>query len=168
MVVMSDSYIDQDRGLDEGQQWLEKLLNLAKIPTKVIAQKQEDSYWLIIDETNLTPEQIDVLQGVDGKVIDAIQYLTNTILNINNHNSEEHLAYTVEIAGYRARRQQELLLMAEYAAKKVRLTGQEYELTSLSSTERRQIHTMLQDCEDLETYSHGQEPDRRLVVKIRN
>jgi len=164
---MNDSYTE-DRGLDEGQQWLEKLLNLAKIPAKVIAQQQEDSYWLIIDETNLTPEQVSVLEGVDGKVIDAIQYLTNTILNINNNDSEQHLAYTVEIAGYRARRQQELLLMAEYAAKKVRLTGQEYELTSLSSTERRQIHTMLQDCEDLETYSHGQEPDRRLVVKIRN
>ncbi len=168
MLVMSDSYIDRNQGLDEGQQWLEKLLNLAKIPAKVIAQQQEYSYWLIIDETNLTPEQISVLVGVDGKVIDAIQYLTNTILNINNHDSEQNLAYTVEIAGYRARRQEELLLMAEYAAKKVRLTGQEYELTSLSSTERRQIHTMLQDCEDLETYSHGQEPDRRLVVKIRN
>ena len=166
MLVMSDSYIDKE--LDEGQQWLEKLLNLAKIPAKVIAQKQEDSYWLTIDETNLTPEQVSVLVGVDGKVIDAIQYLTNTILNINNDNSEQHLAYTVEIAGYRARRQEELLLIAEYAAKKVRLTREEYELTSLSSTERRQIHTMLKDCEDLETYSHGQEPDRRLVVKIRN
>ncbi|MCL2931584.1 MAG: RNA-binding protein [Trichodesmium sp. MAG_R03] len=166
MPVMSDSYIDQ--GLDEGQQWLEKLLNLAKIPAKVIAQKQEDSYWLTIDETNLTPEQVSVLVGVDGKVIDAIQYLTNTILNINNDNSEQDLAYTVEIAGYRARRQEELLLMAEYAAKKVRLTREEYELPPLSSTERRQIHTMLKDCEDLETYSHGQEPDRRLVVKIRN
>ncbi|MCL2924550.1 MAG: RNA-binding protein [Trichodesmium sp. MAG_R04] len=166
MVVMSDSYTDKE--LDEGKQWLEKLLNLAKISAKVIAQKQEDSYWLTIDETNLTPEEVSVLVGVDGKAIDAIQYLTNTILNINNDNPEQHLAYTVEIAGYRARRQEELLLMAEYAAKKVRLTREEYELTSLSSTERRQIHTMLKDCEDLETYSHGQEPDRRLVVKIRN
>ena len=167
MVVMNDSYIDQYQELQKGQQWLEKLLNLAKIPAKVIAQQREDIYWLIIDETNLTPEQISTLVGVDGKVIDAIQYLINTILNINN-DSEEYLAYTVEISGYRARRQEELLLMAEYAAKKVRLTRQEYELKSLSSTERRQIHTMLKDCEDLETYSHGQEPDRRLVVKIRN
>ncbi|MEB3339576.1 R3H domain-containing nucleic acid-binding protein [Okeania sp.] len=167
MVLMNDSYIEQNQGPDEGQQWLEKLLNLAKIPAKVMAEQQGDSYWLTIDETNLTPEQVSILVGVDGKVIDAIQYLTNTILNLNN-NSEEPLLYTIEIGGYRARRQEELLLMAEYAAKKVRLTGQDYELTSLSSTERRQIHTMLQDCEDLETYSHGQEPDRRLVVKIKN
>ncbi|MDE5075250.1 MAG: RNA-binding protein [Trichodesmium sp. St15_bin1_1] len=166
MLVMN--YIYTDKGLDQGQQWLERLLNLAKIPAKVIARQQEDSYWLTIDETNLTPEQVSVLVGVDGKVIDAIQYLTNTILNISNDNYEQHLAYTVEIGGYRARRQEELLLMAEYAAKKVRLTRQDYELTSLSSTERRQIHTMLKDCEDLETYSHGQEPDRRLVVRIRN
>ena len=80
MLVMN--YIYTDKGLDQGQQWLERLLNLAKIPAKVIARQQEDSYWLTIDETNLTPEQVSVLVGVDGKVIDAIQYLTNTILNI--------------------------------------------------------------------------------------
>ncbi|NEQ73855.1 MAG: RNA-binding protein [Okeania sp. SIO2C9] len=165
MLVMNDSYIDQEP--DQGKRWLETLLNLAEIPAKVIAQEQEDGYWLIIDETNLTQEQISTLLGFDGKVIDAIQYLVNTILNIGN-DSEQHLSYTVEIAGYRVRRQEELLLIAEYAAKKVRLTGEEHELTSLSSAERRQIHTMLQDCEDLETYSHGQEPDRRLVVKIRS
>lgn len=165
MLVMNDSYIGQE--IEQGQQWLENLLNLAKIPAQVIAQEQEDSYWLIIDETNLIPEQISTLVGTDGKVIDALQYLVNTILNINN-DSEQHMFYTVEISGYRVRRQEELLLMADYAAKKVRLTGEEYELQSLSAAERRQIHTMLKDCEDIETYSHGQEPDRRLVVKIRS
>jgi spoIIIJ-associated protein len=158
---MIDSYTEQ------GQQWLEQLLNLAKIPTTVIAHQQEDCYWLVIDESNLTPEQISVLVGPDGIVIDAIQYLLNTILNIGQ-DSDQQVSYTVEIAGYRQRRQEELLLMAEYAAKQVRLTGIEYELISLSSAERRQVHTMLKDCEDLETYSRGQEPDRRLVVKIRN
>ena len=53
MLVMN--YIYTDKGLDQGQQWLERLLNLAKIPAKVIARQQEDSYWLTIDETNLTP-----------------------------------------------------------------------------------------------------------------
>lgn len=161
MLVMIDSYTEQ------GQQWLEQLLNLAKIPTTVIAHQQEDCYWLVIDESNLTPEQISVLVGPDGIVIDAIQYLLNTILNIGQ-DSDQQVSYTVEIAGYRQRRQEELLLMAEYAAKQVRLTGIEYELISLSSAERRQVHTMLKDCEDLETYSRGQEPDRRLVVKIKN
>ncbi|MGB3507830.1 MAG: R3H domain-containing nucleic acid-binding protein [Microcoleaceae cyanobacterium] len=156
-----------DSHIELGQQWLQELLNLANIPATVIAYEQEECYWLVIDETNLTPEQISVLIGHDGIVVDAIQYLANTILNIGQ-DLEQQAAYTIEISGYRSRRQEELLLMAEYAAKQVRLTGREYELISLSSAERRQVHTMLKECEDLETYSRGQEPDRRLVVKIRN
>ena len=38
----------------------------------------------------------------------------------------------------------------------------------LSSAERRQIHNLLKDMEDMETESRGQEPDRRLVVKPRS
>jgi spoIIIJ-associated protein len=57
--------------------------------------------------------------------------------------------------------------MAENAAQQVRMTGKEYEMKSLSSAERRQVHTLLKDCPDLETYSRGKEPDRRLVVRLR-
>ena len=57
--------------------------------------------------------------------------------------------------------------MAEYAADQARSTGVEFELKALSSSERRQVHSFLSECEDLETYSQGQEPDRRLVVRRR-
>jgi spoIIIJ-associated protein len=40
-------------------------------------------------------------------------------------------------------------------------------MTSLSAAERRQIHTFLKECVDLETESRGEEPDRRLVVRLR-
>lgn len=149
------------------REWLEELLKLAEIPATVIPKEQEDCYWLTIDESNLTVEQISLLIGTDGVVIDAIQYLANTILNINKE-PEEQGAYTVEVNGYRFRRLQELQLMADYAANQVRLTKLEYEIASLSSAERRQIHTLLKEHEDLETYSRGQEPDRRLVVKIKD
>lgn len=160
MLVMSNYQIEQ------GSQWLEELLRLAEIPTSATARQEEDSYWLTIDESNLSAEQISILIGVDGLVLDAIQYLANTIVNISKE-LDDRVAYTVELNGYRSRRLQELKLMADYAAGQVRLTGFEYELASLSSTERRQVHTMLKDCEDLETYSRGQEPDRRLVVRMK-
>lgn len=149
------------------REWLEELLKLAEIPATVNPQEQEDCYWLTIDESNLTEEQISLLIGTDGVVIDAIQYLANTILNINKE-PEEQGSYTVEVNGYRYRRLQELQLMADYAANQVRLTKLEYEIASLSSAERRQIHSLLKEHEDLETYSRGQEPDRRLVVKIKD
>jgi spoIIIJ-associated protein len=121
---------------------------------------------MTIDESNLTAEQVAILLGPEGNVIDAIQYLCNTVQNIGQE-LEESLPYTVELNGYRIRRQAQLRSMAEYAADQARSTGVEFELKSLSSAERRQVHSFLSECEDIETYSQGQEPDRRLVVRLR-
>ena len=167
-----------DYRMQRGQQWLEKLLQLAKLPAQVstelpaIAQASEPSqessasYWLTIDATQLKPEQIDTLIGPEGVTLDAIQYLANSILNLNQQ-PDQQAAYTIELDGYRVRRHAELHALAEYAAQQVRETGEEFEMKSLSSAERRQVHTFLQECDDLETFSRGQEPDRRLVVKLR-
>lgn len=156
----------KDSQMQRGQQWLEELLQLSAIPSRVIGQKQEDCFWMTIDESNLTPEEIAILVGPNGNVLDAIQYLCNTVLNIA-HEPDEPIAYTVELNGYRIRRQEELRSMAQYAAEQARTTGVEVEIKSLSSAERRQIHNFLSECEDLETYSQGQDADRRLVVRLR-
>ncbi len=164
--------------MQRGQQWLERLLHIAGFPAGVkteppaealssnSSQEEAASYWLTIDPTNLTPSQIDNLIGPEGATIDAIQYLANSILNLNQSRDEQS-SYTIELNGYRLRRQAELRSLAEYAANIVRETGKEFEIKSLSSAERRQVHTFLQDCDDLETFSRGQEPDRRLVVRLR-
>lgn len=156
-----------------GQQWLEELLRLSRLSADVevtnndALQEDRPSYWLTINQTKLTPAQIQILIGPEGAVIDAIQYLANSILNLGQ-DEDLQAAYTIELDGYRRRRQEELEALAVYAAEKVRQTGEELELKSLSSAERRQIHTLLKECEDLETQSWGQEPDRRLVVRRRS
>lgn len=168
--------------MQQGREWLQELLSLVGLPANVQVAEQasgpldatdpttsdtlEDraNYWLTIDETALAPEQIQQLTGTNGAVLDAIQYLANTILNLGQAEDQQK-AYTIELAGYRARRQSELQSMAEQAAEQVRQTGQEVEMKALSSAERRQIHTFMKSYPDLETYSRGREPDRRLVVK---
>jgi spoIIIJ-associated protein len=161
--------------MQRGQQWLKSLLELTGISTEIqgnleTAQSQDsdspepDNYWLTIDKTNLTPEQIQVLIGVDGSVLDAIQYLANSVLNLSQP-QEEQASYTIELNGYRVKRQAEIQALAEAAADEVRFSGQEVEIKSLSSAERRQVHTFLKDFEDLETFSRGKEPHRHLVVR---
>jgi spoIIIJ-associated protein len=152
-----------------GQQWLQELLSLANIPATVTAEASpefwEDSCWLVISEAGLAPEQIAALTGSQGSVIDSLQYLANTVLNIGI-SQEEQGAFTVDLAGYREQRHTELKSIAENAAEEARETSQEIELKSLSAAERRQVHTILKEFTDLETYSRGQEPDRRLVVRV--
>jgi spoIIIJ-associated protein len=159
--------------MQRGQLWLEELLRLSRLPAGVEAtnpeapQEDKPSYWLTIDQTKLTPEQIQTLIGPEGAALDAIQYLANSILNLGQDEGQQ-AAYTIELDGYRTRRQEELWAMASHAAQQVRETGEEFEMKSLSSAERRQVHTFLKECDDLETHSRGQEPDRRLVVRRRS
>ncbi|WP_066424770.1 R3H domain-containing nucleic acid-binding protein [Anabaena sp. 4-3] len=161
--------------MQRGQQWLKSLLELTGISAEIRGSVEAtdsseedspevDSYWLIIDEANLTPEQIHTLIGADGSVLDAIQYLANSTLNINQP-QETQGSYTVELNGYRVKRQAEIQAIAEAAAEEVRLTGQEVEIKSLSSAERRLVHSYFQEMSDLETFSRGKEPHRHLVVR---
>ncbi len=161
--------------MQRGQEWLKTLLQLTGISTEVkgdlqIAPPQDgdspepDNYWLTIDQTNLATEQINLLIGADGSVLDAIQYLANSVLNLNQ-TPEEQASYTIELNGYRVKRQAEIQALAEAASEEVRSTGKEVEIKSLSSAERRQIHTFLKEFDDLETFSRGIEPNRHLVVR---
>lgn len=152
-----------------GQQWLQELLDLSKIAAKVRTEASpsfwEDSCWLVIDDSALSDEEIAQLIGNNGHVLDSIQYLANATLNLGLA-PEQQGSFTVDLAGYRERRYQELKAIAETAATQARETGTEVELKALSAAERRQVHTILKEHVDLETYSRGQEPDRRLVVRL--
>lgn len=161
----------EDR-MQRGKQWLETLLELMGMPTTVTTEgfetiaEDSESCWLNISADDLTPEQIQILIGQKGEDIDAIQYLANTILNLTQ-DTDSQGSYTIDLNGYRVKRYQELLDIADNAAAKVRATGEETEVPNLSSAERKQIHSFLQNSPDLETESRGQEPDRKLIVKLR-
>ncbi|MBE9221801.1 RNA-binding protein [Cyanobacterium stanieri LEGE 03274] len=161
-----------DEQVQRGKQWLETLLKLMNIPADVQTGRVEEngqqgiSCWLTIDETNLDQNQINALIGKKGDTIDAIQYLANSLLNIGLGDNSPCF-FTVELNGYRIRRQAELMAIAQSAAAKVRETGTPEEIKYLSSVERRQIHSILESSEDLTTESQGNEPERRLIVKLR-
>ncbi len=165
-----------------GKQWLQELLRLAGMPANVLVEPQVDlatklalaseavrvdgldNCWLTIDETHLSPEQVAILLGPESTVLDAIQYLANTLLNLGQAEGQQ-CAYTIELNGYRSARLAELIAMVEQAAEQVNQTGKEIELKALSSAERRQVHTLVKAYPGLETYSRGREPDRRLVIQ---
>lgn len=151
--------------------WLEKLLKLQGLDASVSGNQTtgdlgDDSYWLTIDTATLSEEQVETLIGDRGVVLDSVQYLANTILNMGVSEVEQH-SYTIEINGYRQKRQGELKTLAEEAAREVLENGvAEHEVKGLSSAERRQVHGLLGDYEQLETFSRGREPERHLVVKL--
>lgn len=157
-----------EQHVQDGQEWLVKLMELSGLPTQVQTELNkvgiEESCWLTVDaDQTLTPEQVQALTGNHGAALDALQYLANTTLNMGQGEGEQ-LAFTIELNGYRVKRQQELKEISDLAAQKVRETQEEHEMSALSAAERRLVHTYLKSFDDLDTYSRGREPDRRLVV----
>ncbi|MEM9805023.1 MAG: R3H domain-containing nucleic acid-binding protein [Cyanobacteria bacterium P01_D01_bin.56] len=155
---------------DQGSiQWLSQLLEHQGLSSGVTGKHVDDalgdsSFWLTIEDSALTQAQIDGLLGERGRVLDAIQYLANTVLNIGQEPDAQQ-SYTIELQGYRQKRRDELQSIAEQAATAAVETGNEQELADLSSAERRQVHSFLKAYDGLETFSRGREPDRRLVVR---
>lgn len=161
------------QNLNRGQQWLEQVLALMGTPASVqLSYPQptnettiaETNPWLVIDETHLNEQQVKALLKDQGRTLDALQYLANTLLNLKME-PEAQTSFTIEFKGYRQQREKELRVLAEKTAWQVLETGESAELSALSGAERRQIHQFLQQYEGLESWSRGQEPDRRLVVQ---
>ncbi|NJK41721.1 MAG: RNA-binding protein [Acaryochloridaceae cyanobacterium SU_2_1] len=161
-----------DQQVIRGQEWLATLFRhlgmILQIDTarpKTLPDQLSDfgGCWLTIDDQDLSPEQIDWLMEDQGQVLDAMQYLINSTLNLGQDPSAR-VSYTIEFRGLRAQRYTELSNLAHQAVQKVLQTQQPYELASLSAVERRLVHTMLVDEPQIETYSQGEEPHRCLVV----
>lgn len=155
--------------IERGQQWLEHLLLLVGTPAKVTANPNselaQESCLLTIEDAQLSEGQVASLLGPQGSVLDSVQYLANSILNMGQDSGHQG-AFTIDLSGYRQERYEALKAIAEEAVVQARETGKSVELKGLSSAERRQMHTFFKAYDDLETFSRGQEPDRRMVVRL--
>jgi spoIIIJ-associated protein len=108
-----------------------------------------------------TGEDLGLLVGHHGETIDAIQHLAHRIAF---HGSEERKRVVVDAAGYRERRGASLRASADQAAEAAVRGRRAISLEPMSAQERKVIHEHLKGRFDVETYSEGQEPSRRLVV----
>jgi spoIIIJ-associated protein len=109
----------------------------------------------------LTGEDPGVLIGRRGETLDAIQHLTNYVVN---RNSSERVRVNVDTENYRERRNEALERLADKVAGKVVKYRRNMTLEPMNSYERHIIHTALQEYDNVTTYSVGTEPNRRIVV----
>ena len=114
--------------------------------------------------------QADIYGGDAGKIIGrggrtlaALEYLINAVINKDEH--APHVRVSVDVGGYKERRDERLRGVALKAAARARKTGFAVELEPMSAAERRVIHMALAEHEAVESESFGEGKDRRVVVK---
>ena len=110
---------------------------------------------------NLTGDSMGAIIGRRGETLDAIQHLTNYVVN---RGSDKRMHISVDAESYRAKREESLTKLAEKMAEKAIKYKRSMALEPMNSYERHVIHTALQNYEGVTTSSTGVEPNRRVVV----
>jgi spoIIIJ-associated protein len=106
-------------------------------------------------------EDLGLLIGRHGQTIDAVQLLC---YQAAFRGRAERKRVVVDAAGYRERRREILHQRADRAAEDALRSRRPVELEAMSAQERRVVHDHLKERAGVETYSEGDEPDRRVIV----
>ena len=110
-------------------------------------------------------EDASTLIGHHGDTLDALQYLANLASARKNINGERDKSrVTIDIEGYRAKREETLRALARRMAAKALRNRRSVMLEPMSPYERRIIHSEVQGIEGVSTNSIGSDNNRKIVI----
>ncbi len=148
-----------EKGSDLAESFLVDVLNLMEIEADIYIEEGKESITV-----NILGEDIGILIGRRGETLDALQYLTSLAVNRKN---VEYKRVGLDIENYRAKREEALKKVANKVAARVIKSRKSFKLEPMNPFERRVIHSELQKNKKVETFSIGEEPNRRVVVSLK-
>ncbi len=101
------------------------------------------------------------LIGRSGEVLNALQYLANLI---GKQQFSDGVRVVLDGNDWREKREEKLQAYTLEIVAAVKERGEEALLDALPAFERRIVHRIVQDIDGVQTYSEGEEPNRRVVI----
>lgn len=145
-----------NKSVETGLETLNKIINTisddAIVNVKVV---EKDVFF------NVESETPSVIIGKKGQTLEAIQYLTEKIVNKNN---DEKLNIKIDVGGYLNKRHEKLKQLAEKIAEKSKINGKPMSLGQMNANDRRIIHLYLKNNNDVKTHSVGEGFIKKLVI----
>lgn len=159
LTPVSESRKDESKIISEN--FLKDLFNAMDLKAEIKTDFDNELNELVV---NFETEDIGILIGKRGQTLDSLQYLLGLVVN---KNTEEYVKVRLDSENYRERRKATLENLAKNIALKVKRTRKPVVLEPMNSFERRIIHSVLQGDPDCETLSEGNDPYRKVVVKLK-
>ncbi|AAM25901.1 RNA-binding cell elongation regulator Jag/EloR [Caldanaerobacter subterraneus] len=146
---------------ESAKNFLKQVIDAMKLDITFEIEETEDTI-----KFNLQGKNVGLLIGRRGETLDALQYLVNVVAS-KYKGYERYRRIILDAGNYRKRREETLTRLARKLAKKVMETKESIELEPMTPNERRIIHLALQDHPYVETYSEGEEPNRRVIIALK-
>ena len=151
------------KGVYAALDMIEKVVADMGLDAKVCLAKHEGDEALI----TVDGEGAGILIGHHGDTLDSLQYLANLSANRKIEGEKrEYVKVTVDIEGYRAKREETLRTLARRMAEKVLRNKRSVMLEPMNPYERRIIHSEIQNIEGVSTNSIGSENNRKIVIYL--
>ena len=151
---------DRDTAAGKAQEFLQNLTQLMGVPVSVAVATDEEGNVRV----NMEGDTLGILIGRRGETLDALQYLTSLQVNKGQSN---YTRVTLDTEGYRAKREDALVRLANRMANQAQRTGRKVSLEPMNPYERRILHSALQDHPAVTTHSEGEEPNRHVVITLK-
>ncbi|EIW00212.1 RNA-binding cell elongation regulator Jag/EloR [Thermoanaerobacter siderophilus] len=146
---------------ESARNFLQQVIEAMKLDVKFDIEEDEDTI-----KFNLYGKNVGLLIGHRGETLDSLQYLVNVVAS-KYREYDRYRRIILDAENYRKRREETLIRLAKKLAKQVMDTKESVELEPMSPNERRIIHMALQDHPYVETYSEGEEPNRRVIIALK-
>lgn len=148
--------MNAQESIDFAKKYLEDLLSFFGVNTAVTASSEEDVIELDVPSTEIN----SVLIGRNAETLRSIQYVISTTLR----NKDATLTrVNLDIAGYKKQRADRVAEQAREWIEQVRSTGDSY-VANLNAADRRIVHRVAGEYEDIRTFSEGEGRDRRIII----
>jgi spoIIIJ-associated protein len=110
---------------------------------------------------NIAGEDLGILIGRRAETLVALQYLTRLMVN---HRAHRWVNLEVDVEGYKARREEQLVRLAERMAERAASTGRVVALEAMPPRERRIVHITLRNHPQVTTQSVGEGDQRKVTI----
>ena len=141
---------------------LDNILGLLLLEGSYEIVEEKEGFFVSIDT-----KDAGRLIGVRGESLEALQLLINQIMSKKNK-EEEFKRVILDVEGWRKQKEEELLLRAKEWGNQVIESGKLLELEPMSAWQRRIIHMVIGEINNLETESMGEGRDRHIVIKLKS
>jgi spoIIIJ-associated protein len=162
----AESQPEHDALLDHAESVISKMLHLLNLEAQVSANygpTERDGRRNI--HVDIRGNDLSVLIGRRSETLAAFQYIASLIVG---KGQQQFVQLTVDVEGYRDRREKQLIQMAMRMADQVAKSGRRQTLEPMPSGERRIIHIALRDHPEVKTESTGEEPYRKVMIIPKN
>lgn len=148
--------MNRDEAIVFAKKYLEDMLSFFGVNLEVTATCDED----VIELSVASSEANSILIGRNAETLRAMQYLISTTLR--NHDAAISRV-NVDIADYKRQRADKIAEQAREWIAGVRTTGDSY-VAHLNAADRRIVHRVADEYDDIRTFSEGEGKDRQIII----